>query len=1131
MTTEGAVPNTSRRTMRFLALIPFATLLVCAAQSRGTEVPPPAAQIEFFESKIRPVLANECYKCHSAGAEKPKAKLHLDTREGILKGGESDLPAVVPGKLDDGTLLRAIRQEDEGLSMPPAPKKKLPPNVIADFEAWVKMGAPMPEAKPPAAVAATTHPTAMTLAEGRKFWSFVPPREESIPQNAGPTEVDRFIVAKLEEKKLALSALADKRTRIRRATYDLIGLPPSVKDVEAFVADASPDAFAKVVDRLLASPQYGERWGRYWLDVARYADTKGYLFEEERRYAFSYTYRDWVVRALNEDLPYDQFLVRQIAADRLEQTKTDKRSLAALGFLTLGRRFLNVQADIIDDRIDVVCRGTMALTVACARCHDHKYDPIPTADYYSLYGVFASSREPAEPPLLGTEAPAQVAEFQKELEKRQAELETFTKTRQGELSVEIRTAKAIARYLLAAQKNVEPPHPIGEEFEIPDDAKGLNQWMTRRWEAYLKAAAAKKDEVFEVWRRVASSKQDMPTLVKELSRTPTLNPFIVRIVLGNSQAPKSISEVAERYGAALAAFDRAEQYDDPALEAIRQSLRADDSPVNVALADAEHLFGNVDRMKRRGLKAKIDEHIATHPGSPQRAMAMEDVEQPVTPHVFVRGNAANVGKEVPRQFPAILSPDDRKPFTQGSGRLELARAIASKDNPLTARVMVNRAWQYHFGVGLVRTPGDFGTRGEKPTHPELLDWLALRFVNEDGWSLKKLHRRIMLSAAYQQGSVDRPDARQVDPENKLLWRQNPRRLDFEATRDSLLAASGAIDLAMGGRPVDILAQPFSGRRTIYAFIDRQNLPGMFRTFDFASPDATSARRFNTSVPQQALFMMNSPFVVEQAKKVAARAEVAAANDPPVRVAAMYRSVLGREPAKEETELAVKFIAAEQNQPADAPPAKSNAWAYGWGEFDSASAKLASFTPLPRFVDGKQWQGSADKLPDEKLGWAMLTADGGHAGNDAKHAVIRRWTAPRDCTVALAGKLSHNAKQGDGVRGRLVSSREGLLASWIVRDKSAETRVAGISLKQGDTIDFMVDCGRSGDYAFDSFSWRVTVTKEAAKPQAAAAGDDSGSTWDSAAEFAGPPPAVPKPLTPWEKYAQVLLESNEFAFVD
>jgi hypothetical protein len=960
---------------------PGAPPIATTTQPSLKAAPPSPAGIEFFESKIRPVLVEQCYRCHSAQAPKLKAKLRLDTAEGILKGGESDLPAIVPKNLDDSTLIRAIRWEDEGLQMPP--KKKLPENQIAAFETWVKLGAPMPASAKPAALAAGQKTPApqgplhgLSLAEGRKFWSFIPPHLQPVPASSKPvqwahTDIDRFILARLDEKKLTPSAPADKRTLIRRATYDLIGLPPTPAEVDAFEKDTSADAFAKVVDRLLASPHYGERWGRYWLDVARYADTKGYVFQEERRYAFSYTYRDWVIRALNQDLPYDQFLIQQIAADRLESSKTDKSQLAALGFLTLGRRFLNNQSDIIDDRIDVVCRGTMALTVSCARCHDHKYDPIPTADYYSLYGVFASSQEPAELPLIAPPS-TQPTAFSIELAKRRAELEAFLK----------------------------------------------------------------------------------PLTPEQLAQKP-----------------------------------------------------------------------NQDR--KRELQQRIDEWIASSPDSPPRAMAIEDLPAPVEPHIFIRGNAQNPGKQVPRQLPAILCSDDRKPFTNGSGRLELARDIASKSNPLTARVMVNRVWQYHFGYGLVRTPSDFGTRGDPPTHPKLLDWLALRFVNEDGWSLKKLHREIMLSAAYQQASVDRPDARAIDPENKLLWRMNPRRLDFEALRDSLLAASGQIDLTLGGRSVDITSEPFTLRRTVYAFIDRQNLPGLFRTFDFASPDSTSGMRFTTSVPQQALFMMNSPFVIEQAKKLAARAEVTREKQPGQRVAALYRLLFGRAPDETESRLGVQFIKSERTQPADAILATAPAWQYGYGEFDEATGRIKSFTPMPHFSKDA-WQGG-DALPDPKLGWATLNARGGHVGNDVHHAVIRRWIAPRDCTIAIAGKLVHPQKEGDGVRARIVSSREGLLAQWIVHHKSADIRIDQITLHQGDSIDFMVDCGRNGDYSFDGFQWSVTVTKQDS-PEAVA-GDDAGRTWDSAAEFAGPLPARPKPLGAWEKYAQVLLESNEFAFVD
>jgi hypothetical protein len=1108
----------------------------------SAQLPTDAAGIEFFESKVRPVLVERCYGCHSAAAPKLKGKLHLDTRQGMLTGGESQTPALVPGNLDDSLIITAIRYEEDGLQMPP--KKKLPAAEIAAIEAWVKMGAPYPADAPAVASAAASHrPVAMTLEQGRKFWSFVPPKDSPLPavKQTGwaRNEIDRFILARLEAEGLHPSPPADKRTLIRRATYDLTGLPPTPAEIAHFENDPSADAYEKLLDRLLASPRYGERWGRYWLDVARYADTKGYVFEEERRYPFSYTYRDWVVRALNEDLPYDQFLIQQIAADRLD-LKNDKRPLAAMGFLTLGRRFLNNQHDIIDDRIDVVCRGTMALTVSCARCHDHKYDPIPAADYYSLYGVFASSREPRELPLIGGDHPAQVKEFEAELAKRNAELDSFTGKRFTELAAALRTREMIAKYLIAAQKTVLP-HPVSERFEVPDDTRGLSSFVTLRWENYLKSAAARAGagaaagaatDVFATWRRFAAVPPDQfqskaPAILAQSRAAASENPLIARFVLAGG-VPKNLQEVAQRYGAALAAYDSPEANPDPNIEALRLVLRSGDSPANVQIADAMRLFGNVDRARHRELQLKIDELIATHPGSPQRAMVLEDLPVPITPHILLRGNPANVGKQVPRQFPAILSGEKREPFKNGSGRLELAQKIASRDNPLTARVMVNRVWMYHFGNGIVRTPADFGTRGERPTHPQLLDWLAIRFAGEDGWSIKKLHKRMMLSAAYQQASADEnTEARSKDPENRLLWRMNARRLDFEAMRDSLLAAGGNIDLTMGGKSVDIESAPFSRRRSIYAFIDRQNLPGLFRTFDLASPDSTSSRRFSTSIPQQALFMMNSPFVIEQVRKLAARPEIEAAKSPAERIEALYRATLGRKPTAEESALGMRFVQAEQSPPAEPVASNPTVWKYGVAGFDDASQRVVNFTPLPHF-DGTTWQGGPT-LPDPKLGWAMLNATGGHVGNDPQHGVSRRWMAPRDCTVTVSGELSNTSTQGDGVRARLISSREGQLASWTVHRKSADTRVSGIAVKQGDTVDFLVDCGRAGDYTFDQFQWNIKISRQPA-PEAVA-GDDAGGVWESATEFAGPAKKPAAPLSPWEKYAQVLLESNEFLFVD
>jgi hypothetical protein len=609
-------------------------------------------------------------------------------------------------------------------------------------------------------------------------WAFKAPVLPTIPivRDAGwiTNPIDNFILAKLESAGLAPSPPADKRTLIRRATFDLIGLPPTPQEVDAFVADNSVDAYAKVIDRLLASPHYGERWGRHWLDVARYADDKGYVFMEERAYPWAYTYRDWVIRSLNADLPYDQFLLQQIAADRLV-TGPDKSSLAAMGFLTLGRRFLNREPDIIDDRIDVVCRGTMALTVGCARCHDHKFDPIPTADYYSLYAIFKNSPEDPNAPVLGApEQTAALIAYKQEHAKRQAAVDQLIEEQRKQLSAK------------------------GVPFDLP-----------------------------------------LPQLKQHFDR-------------------KTIEEL-------------------------------------------------------RKLEKSVAELDATNPAAPPRAMCLTDSPSPQPQRIFLRGNPDSQGAVAPAEFLKVLAGPDRKPFTDGSGRLDLARAIASKDNPLTARVMVNRVWLEHFGAGIVRTPSDFGMRSDPPTHPQLLDWLAVQFMN-DGWSLKRLHRLIMLSSTYRQSSEDNAKAETADPLNLLVWRMNRRRLDFEATRDALLTAGGDMDDQMFGRAIDLTKAPYSHRRTVYGYVERQNLPSLFRNFDFASPDTTCPRRFTTTVPQQALFFMNSDFVIDQARALMHRPEIASRAAVADRIQSLYRVLFERVPSADELQLGLEFVEHEPDEP-------------------------------------------------------------------------------------------------------------------------------------------------------------------------------------------------------------------------
>jgi cytochrome c553 len=737
-------------------------LALFAQVALAADPAPTAEQVEFFEKKVRPLLVEQCVNCH--GPKKQRAGLRLDTAEGLKKGADNG-PVVVPGDPEKSTLIKSVRRKGE-YAMPP--EKPLSADQVAILEAWVKGGAVFP--------AGTTKAVAT---DWKNHWAFRPPTEPQVPnpkvQVSSP--IDAFITAKIGDLNLTPVAKADKRTLARRAYFDLTGLPPTADELDAFEKDTSPNAWEKMIDKLLASPHYGERWGRHWLDVARYADSKGYVFTEDRNYPYAYTYRDYVIRSFNADKPFDRFITEQLAADKLD-SGADKQALAAMGFLTVGRRFSNNIHDITDDRIDVVTRGLMGLTVTCARCHDHKFDPIPAADYYSLYGVFASSNEPKDLPQIGE--PENVREY-----------ERFV-AEHGQLE------KAVAD---------------------------------------------------ERAKRTAAKKLGVVSLVGGLG------------------------------------FQPPEQ---------RILNRADMNEINK-------------------LQKKADEYKSKSPAAPPRAMVMTDNPKPSEPVVFLRGNPGNRGPQVPRRMPQAVVGETREAFKEGSGRLEMAKAIASKDNPLTARVFVNRVWAWHFGTGLVRTTSDFGLRTEKPSHPELLDWLARRFV-EDGWSVKKLHKHIMLSDAYTRGSVPPSEVAKADPENKWLAYFPRTRHDFETMRDALLTAAGTLDATVYGRPVDLFKPPFSKRRAVYGYIDRQNLPGTLQAFDFASPEQHTPVRFQTTVPQQALFLLNSQFVADAARAVVARPEMSKATLPAARVKQVYRAVLSRSPTANELELATKFISGAEKEP-------------------------------------------------------------------------------------------------------------------------------------------------------------------------------------------------------------------------
>jgi hypothetical protein len=1073
--------------MRFLVLVTGSFLIAAAAPA------PDPTGVEFFETKIRPILATRCFVCHSSQAPKVQGGLQLDTRAALEKGGNSG-PAIVAGDPEKSLLIRAIRQKDKDLKMPPG--KPLVPEIVADFETWVKMGAPQP-----------VDSQLSTGPKKPKLWSLVPPQDHAPPQVKDQSwvrnAVDAFVLSNLEAKDLHPSPPADRRTLIRRVTYDLTGLPPAPEEIDAFIADKSPDAYARLVDRLLASPHYGERWGRYWLDVARYSDSRNV----GERFAYAYTYRDWVFQAFNEDMPYDEFLLKQIAADRLPNR--DPRSLAALGFLSLGREFPKSPQETVDDRIDTVMRGTLGLTVSCARCHDHKYDPIPTKDYYSLYGIFNNTRETETPPLLNVSAEKTPRDelFEQRFRKIEKTIEDYEEKRNAELIKFQKTQ--IADYLMAVRDSKNLTN-TGREELVKD--RQLNLHMLDRWRKFLGDAELRGEGVFQIWNALASlpNEQFTAKAAPTISAQKNANPLVAAEFA--TRTPANIREAAERYSALLNKYDKTEKLPNVNEESLRQALHGKNAAVNVPVSEFEMIDTEGDGNNVRGFYARLRAMRALHAfgGTAPRAMAVEDEPVIHPAHVFVRGNVNNPGLETPPHFLSCIAGEDPPTFRNGSGRFDLARAIANKDNPLTARVMVNRLWQHHFGYGIVRTPSDFGLRGDPPTHPELLDYLALRFI-ESGWSVKKLHRMILLSATYQQSSQDNAEARAKDPENMLLWRMNRQRLDIESLRDSMLAASGQIDLTVGGLPYSLTAQPSVPRRTVYGYIERGRVVGFLSNFDFASPDQHAPLRYNTTVPQQALFLLNSAFITEQASHLTERPTIQSASRPEKRIAELYRIVYGRAPSNDELALGVKFLTAPEEP---MPSKESGPWQYGFGEFDPATGKLKSFTPF-RYFTGESWQ-AATILPSAEAGSANLRSTGGMPGEDLQHAVIRRWVSPKEGKISIEGTLSHKTSasdDGDGVRARIVSSSLGELATWMVRGIEAETKISSIAVKAGDTIDFIVD-GRS-DTENDTFTWAPTIHL----------GDQK---WSAASDFHGP---TPKPLTAWQRYAQVLLETNEFAFVD
>jgi len=877
---------------------------------------------DFFETKIRPIFANICSNCHGDTAT---SGLRVLSREALLQGGRRG-PAIIPNEPEKSLLIQAVRQTGD-LKMPKG--GKLPAEDVQSLAEWVKMGAPWPQSKP---VIASGTPFKITP-EQRAFWSFQPIKMPAVPAAKNTrwvkTNIDKFVLAKLESQGISPSLGADRRTLIRRATFDLTGLPPTPEEIESFEKDKSPNAFAKVVDRLLASPRYGERWGRHWLDVARYAedDVRG-LDPKGRGYmpfTGAYVYRDWVIKAFNDDLPYDKFVRYQLAGD-LSGEKDPNAVLPGTAFLGGGPWLwdqaepVQGRADERNERIDAVSRGLLGLTVACARCHNHKYDPISQKDYYALAGVFASSTY-KEYPLASD---AQVGVWKEKEQKYLAleeELDEFTKSGREQLGDIL--AHQSSRYMVAAWRVTGKPKLTITEAAEQDhvDPEMLERWVKflaqppkfypflKDWQAMIAAGGKEEDQA----KALADAFQDLVLRVETAQRA----------IKDQNDVIKAKNDVKKRSrrDALPNEFETDDQFC-PGCSLELKTLPTEEASLWVDLfmmslnSDEEKPTPGLFVFYEWGLKRRLNAEWQNYITDMEKELetlkksleprypfvhGLTDKLKPVNIAVNLRGNPHNLGEEVPRRFLAVLSPEQSLPFMEGSGRLQLANNII--ESPIATRVFVNRVWKWHFGTGIVNTPDNFGFAGERPSNPELLEYLAARF-RANGFSLKKLQREIMLSAVYQTSADESKEAHEKDGNNRLYSHFSRQRLDAESIRDSILFVAGDLDLKeLGGPPKDF--GPENTRRTVYCKVSRFRLNNYLQVFDFPNPSFTAEQRFSTNVPVQRLYFMNNDFVYDQAGKLAER--VFSKGSDEARIAEAYRLLYGRAPSKQEMEIGLQFL--------------------------------------------------------------------------------------------------------------------------------------------------------------------------------------------------------------------------------
>ena len=968
----------------------IAMLILATSQSRIFSSEPAegagtgASQELTFEKHIRPILRAHCLDCHGAD-ENPNGKLDLRQVRLILKGGESG-PAIVPGHADDSYLIQRIQNGE----MPPG-EVKVTAAEQETLNRWIAQGAktarPEPENIPPG----------LGLSEeDRQFWSFRPvvrPEAPKVPDAVADrvrSPIDSFLLSAMPEG-LSFAAEADRPTLIRRLYFDLIGLPPSVEEQQRWQNEASENWYSLLIDELLSSEHYGERWARHWLDVAGYADSDGYTVNDTER-AWTWKYRDYVIRALNQDKPFDRFIAEQLAGDELagslqgDLTPEQIQLLTATGFLRLaadgtgsGSNDDEGRNQVVADTLRIVSTSLLGVSLACAQCHDHRYDPILQTDYYAMRAVFAPA------------------------------LDTQQWKTPGERMISLYTA---ADRQKAAEVNAEA------EVVAAERAKKEADYMAQALEKELtKYDAALRDPLRTAYRTAADQRTPEQKALLEKYPSVNLSPGVLYQYLPDA------AEDLKKYDAKIGEI---------------RGRRPPEEFLSILTEPANH--APETRLFHRG-----------------------DYRQPKQAVV-----PAALTVTWPENSPVVFASDDTALPTTGR-RTAFAQWVTSSQNPLAARVLVNRIWLHHFGRGIVTTPADFGQLGARPSHPELLDWLATEFIQQK-WSLKQLHRVILMSSAWRQSTVRTAMHDALDPDNRYFSRRSIVRLDAEVFRDRLLSASGKLSPTMYGAPVpireddagQIIVDPDQTRRSLYIKVRRSQPVAMLQAFDAPVMETNCELRPVSTVATQSLMLMNSESILQFAKETADRCV--------------------REP--------VTLTAEQREGLASMPPAAVSPWQYGYGAFDTATGKVSQFTPLAHWT-GSSWQ-AGPALPDPVLGYPLLSANGGHP-DAPERSVIRRWVAPRDGVVAITGSLDHSTGNGDGVRGRIVSSRSGLAGEWTAYNGSSPTSASGIAVQAGDTIDLVADCRET--ITSDSFAWTATLTLQPA--------DGAALTFSSSDGFHGP----------------------------